>query len=316
MNEPWIIYGLVFAAAVLAVEALYWLVFRARDTQKSINRRLALGKQLPNQTQVLDVLRQERGFADFNNTTLGALNDLVVQTGLRVSRGSLILWTALAIFAISALSMPMLGLHPIAMVVGMAVGPILVLMFMRYTRAKRIARFAQQLPEAIEIIVRGLRVGHPFASAIELVAREMSDPIGSEFGITADEITFGQDTNKAINNLFRRVGQEDLLFVVIAVTIQVETGGNLADILARLARLMRERSNMRLKVRALSAEGRMSAYFLTAMPFILFAAVSLIAPNYFSEVRQSATLIPALVYGFASLFIGNVVIYRMVNFKA
>lgn len=316
MNEPWIIYGLVFAAAVLAVEALYWLVFRARDTQKSINRRLALGKQLPNQTQVLDVLRQERGFADFNNTTLGALNDLVVQTGLRVSRGSLILWTALAIFAISALSMPMLGLHPIAMVVGMAVGPILVLMFMRYTRAKRIARFAQQLPEAIEIIVRGLRVGHPFASAIELVAREMPDPIGSEFGITADEITFGQDTNKAINNLFRRVGQEDLLFVVIAVTIQVETGGNLADILARLARLMRERSNMRLKVRALSAEGRMSAYFLTAMPFILFAAVSLIAPNYFSEVRQSATLIPALVYGFASLFIGNVVIYRMVNFKA
>ena len=316
MNEPWIIYGLIFAAAVLAVEALYWLVFRARDTQKSINRRLALGKQLPNQTQVLDVLRQERGFADFNNTTLGSLNDLVVQTGLRVSRGSLILWTALAIFAISALSMPMLGLHPIAMVVGMAVGPILVLMFMRYTRAKRIARFAQQLPEAIEIIVRGLRVGHPFASAIELVAREMPDPIGSEFGITADEITFGQDTNKAINNLFRRVGQEDLLFVVIAVTIQVETGGNLADILARLARLMRERSNMRLKVRALSAEGRMSAYFLTAMPFILFAAVSLIAPNYFSEVRQSATLIPALVYGFASLFIGNVVIYRMVNFKA
>ena len=315
MNEPWVIYVLVFAAAVLAVEALYWLVYRARDTKKAINRRLALGKQLSSQSQVLDVLRQERGFADFNNAMLSGLNEIIVQTGLRMSKGTLLLWTALVGLVASALATPIFGLHAASIACGIVLGPIFVWLFVLRTRAKRIARFAGQLPEAIEIIVRGLRVGHPFSSAIELVARELPDPIGSEFGMTADEIAFGQETTKAIDSLYRRVGQDDLLFVAIAVSVQAQTGGNLAEILARLARLIRERSNLRLKVKALSAEGRMSGWFLTAMPFILFGVVSLLAPNYFSEVRQSAALVPAIVYGAASLLIGNYAIYRMVNFK-
>ena len=315
MNEPWIIYGLVFAAAVLAVEAFYWLVYRARDTKKAINRRLALGKKLSSQTEVLDTLRQERGLGDFNNATLGNLNELLVQTGLRVSRGALVLWTAVAGIAVSALSTLLLGFNAISIVSGILLGPLLVLVFLKFTRAKRIARFAEQLPQAVEIIVRGLRVGHPFSSAIDLVARELPDPIGSEFGITADEITFGQETVKAINNLYDRVGQEDLLFLVIAVSVQTQTGGNLADVLARLAKLMRERSNLRLKVKSLSAEGRMSGYFLSVLPFMLFGALTLIAPNYFDEVLKSSILVPTLIYVAVSLLIGNYVMYRMVNFK-
>ena len=315
MNEPWIIYGLVFAAAVLAVEAFYWLVYRARDTKKAINRRLALGKKLSSQTEVLDTLRQERGLGDFNNATLGNLNELLVQTGLRVSRGALVLWTAVAGIAVSALSTLLLRFNAISIVSGILLGPLLVLVFLKFTRAKRIARFAEQLPQAVEIIVRGLRVGHPFSSAIDLVARELPDPIGSEFGITADEITFGQETVKAINNLYDRVGQEDLLFLVIAVSVQTQTGGNLADVLARLAKLMRERSNLRLKVKSLSAEGRMSGYFLSVLPFMLFGALTLIAPNYFDEVLKSSILVPTLIYVAVSLLIGNYVMYRMVNFK-
>jgi tight adherence protein B len=199
--------------------------------------------------------------------------------------------------------------------IGLIGAPALVGLYLSITRRRRIERFAQQLPDSLDIIVRGLRVGHPFSSAIELVAREMRDPIGSELGITADEMTFGQDVVTAVSNLYRRVGQEDLVFLAIAVSVQSQTGGNLADVLARLATLMRERVTMRLKIKALSAEGRLSGWFLSAMPFILFGAIQLVATDYFGGLKGSPFLVPALVYGLTSLILANIAIYRMVNFK-
>jgi tight adherence protein B len=264
---------------------------------------------------LFDALRRERGFADFKSPGLAHLNDLLVQTGLRLSREVLLLWVVMVGVAILALTVPVLGLHAISLVPAIVLSPLLVLVILRVARAKRIARFAEQLPDAIDIIVRGLRVGHPFSTAIDLVARELPDPIGSEFGMTSDEITFGKDAATAIDNLYRRVGQEDLLFLVVSIKIQSQTGGNLAEILGRLSRLIRMRIKLGLKVRALSAEGRMSGYFLTAMPFILFGIVTLMSPNYFEEVKNSIWLVPALLYGGLSILIGNIVIYRMVHFK-
>jgi tight adherence protein B len=315
MNQLWIIYGLVFAAALLAIESLYWLVFELRGTKKAINRRLALGEKSKHKEQVLDILRNERGVADFNSAAFPGLNDFVVQTGLRISRTALGLWTLLAAVIIATPLWSFLPRPLIAGAIGLLIAPTLVGLYMAIVRRKRIDRFGVQMPDALDIIVRGLRVGHPFTTAIELVAREMPDPIGSEMGMTADEMTFGQDIVTAVTNLHRRVGQDDLLFLAIAVSVQSQTGGNLADVLARLASLMRERITMSLKIKALSAEGRMSAWFLTAMPFILFGAVQLVSKNYFTEVKESAALIPALIYGIGSLIISNVVIYRMVHFK-
>jgi tight adherence protein B len=111
------------------------------------------------------------------------------------------------------------------------------------------------------------------------------------------------------------VGQEDLMFLVISINIQSQTGGNLAEILARLSRLIRERTKLKLKVKALSAEGRMSAYFLSAMPFVLVAMISLLSPGYFDEVKNSPWFVPSLFYAGVSLLVGNIVIYRMVHFK-
>ncbi len=143
----------------------------------------------------------------------------------------------------------------------------------------------------------------------------MRDPIAAELAITAEEITFGQDVTTAVVNLHRRVGQDDLLFLVTAVNVQSQTGGNLAEVLARLATLMRQRSTLQLKVKALSAEGRLSAWFLTAMPFILYGAIRLLSRDYFGELAGSPVLVPALVYGGISLVVSNITIYRMVNFK-
>jgi tight adherence protein B len=315
MNQLWVIYGLVFFAAILAIESLYWLIYELRGNKKTINRRLSLGERSAAQAQVLDILRRERGFADFNSPALTRLNDFFVQTGLRVSKTALTLWTLMVAAVILVPLWTLLLPQWLAAGIGLIVAPALVSLYLSITRRRRIERFAQQLPDSLDIIVRGLRVGHPFSSAIELVAREMRDPIGSELGITADEMTFGQDVVTAVSNLYRRVGQEDLVFLAIAVSVQSQTGGNLADVLARLATLMRERVTMRLKIKALSAEGRLSGWFLSAMPFILFGAIQLIAKDYFGGLKGSPFLVPALVYGLTSLILANIAIYRMVHFK-
>ena len=315
MNELWIIYSLVFVAGILGVEGLYWLVYEARGAKKAINRRLALSETSTDKAELLDVLRNERGFTDFDSPALTKVNDFFVQTGLRVSRTALALSTLIAA-AVIGFVLWELSLRPwMAAAGGLILAPCVVGLYLAAARRKRISRFAEQFPDALDIIVRGLRVGHPFSSAIQLVAREMRDPIGTELGITADEMTFGQDIITAVTNLHRRVGQDDLLFLAIAVSVQTQTGGNLADVLARLASLMRERITMVLKIQALSAEGRLSGWFLSAMPFVLFGVIQLLHKDYFTTLWESPALGLAMFYGFASLILSNIAIYRMVHFK-
>jgi tight adherence protein B len=188
-------------------------------------------------------------------------------------------------------------------------------LFLQRARRRRIAAFAAQLPDALDVIVRGLRAGHPFRVALGIVAREMPDPVGSEFGIVADEIMFGLAQSAAIDNLLPRVGLADLSFFSTAVNIQNQTGGNLAEILTRLSRMLRSRSKLRLKIRALSAEGRLSAIALSVMPFILFLVITLLAPDYFTSVQDHWLFTPAILIGAFLLIIGNFALYKMVNFK-
>ena len=190
-----------------------------------------------------------------------------------------------------------------AAALGLIVGSLSVVAYLAIVRRRRIDSFTAQLPDALNIIVRSLRIGHPFVSAIGLAAREMRDPIAAELAMTAEEIAFGQDVTTAVVNLHGRVGQDDLLFLVTAVSVQSQTGGNLAEVLARLATLMRQRSTLQLKVKALSAEGRLSAWFLSAMPFILYGAIRLLSQDYFAELTGSPALVPALVYGGVSLVV-------------
>jgi tight adherence protein B len=201
------------------------------------------------------------------------------------------------------------------MAASLTVATLIVYFFLSMARRRRMARLAEQLSDALDIIVRGVRVGHPFPMALNLVAREMTDPIGTEFGMTGDEISFGLDVRTALGNLYRRAGQEDLLFFVIAINIQTQTGGNLGEVLQRLSRMIRARAKLRLKVRALSAEGRFSAYALTLIPFVLFGIISLISPEYFGAVRHHPLIMPAATLGFFMLLIANIILYRMVNAK-
>src|SRR6202008_4708163 len=150
-------------------------------------------------------------------------------------------------------------------------------------RSRRQGKFGQQFPDAIDIIVRSLRAGHPVPIAISMVARELPDPIGSEFGIASDEITYGADLETAMRNLYFRVGQADLPLFVTAVAIQGSTGGNLSEILENLSAVIRLRFKMRRKIRALAAEGRASALILSSLPIGMFFIVNIVSPSFYGR---------------------------------
>jgi tight adherence protein B len=315
VNETVTIPILVFIATLLAIAALYQLVFQSGKIQKAINRRLAASRAAFDDGNALEALREQRGLVDAEHPLLGGLNDLMLQTGLKMSRKMMIAAVA-GLSVILYLAMGLAFGHGLVTLLGAAVlALLLAYAFLRAKRARRIARFSEQLPDAIDLIVRGVRVGYPLPVALGLVAREMPDPIGTEFGLTSEEITFGQDVKTAVDHLYRRVGQDDLLFLVVAINVQTQTGGNLAEILTRLSRLVRNRTKVALKIKAMTAEGRVSAKFLSAMPFVLVGVVSLVSPAYFGEISHHPIVVPALIYAAVSLLIGNIIMFRMVNFK-
>lgn len=164
------------------------------------------------------------------------------------------------------------------------------------------------------MIVRSLRAGHPASVAIGLVGREMPDPLGTEFGIVADEITFGLSIEQAVRKLTERVGFEGLNLLSISLSIQSKTGGNLTEILANLSSVLRERQKLRLKIRALSSEGRVSAWIISLFPVAMFLILQLIAPAYYGNVWGDPSILPVfLIFGVWAL-LGDFIMYRMVTF--
>jgi tight adherence protein B len=186
---------------------------------------------------------------------------------------------------------------------------------LRLMRSLRQKKFGAQFPDAIDIIVRSLRAGHPVPIAITMVARELRDPIGSEFGIVADEITYGADLETAMRNLYFRIGQDDLPLFVTAVAIQSSTGGNLGEILENLSGVIRQRFKMRRKIRALASEGRASAMILSSLPIGMFIIINFVSPNFYSSVWDESITKIALAIAGTWMGIGNFIMYKMVNFK-
>ena len=315
-GDLWLIYALIFGAVLLAVQGLYTLLFKARQEKSAINRRLLLTAQLNSPSEVLEVLRRERGVEFLTQHPIfQAFNNLVIQSGKRMSSVSLIMIGLFLIIVFFALLRFGLGSTAPAFALAFPLAAGSLFFYLKRARARRIAAFSEQFPDALDVIVRGLRAGHPFRVSLGLAARETADPVGSEFGIVADEIMFGLDQSVAVENLCKRVGQPDLNFFATAVTIQHQTGGNLAEILSRLSRLLRSRTKLRLKIRSLSSEGRLSGVALSLAPFVLFGIITLISPDYFGSVRNHPIIPFAAGAALTLLAIGNIVMYRMVNFR-
>ena len=151
--------------------------------------------------------------------------------------------------------------------------------------------------------------------AVSMVAREIRDPVGSEFGMAADEITYGADLETTMRNLSFRVAQEDLPLFVTAVAIQGSTGGNLSEILENLSATIRQRFKMRRKIKALAAEGKFSAFFLSGLPVAIFFLLGLVAPDFYGSIWDHQVTKVGLGLACLWMGIGDLVMYRMVNFR-
>ncbi len=171
--------------------------------------------------------------------------------------------------------------------------------------AKRLAKFEEQLPEALDVITRALRAGYPFNETLHLVATEMDEPIAKEFRIAFDEINFGVDTRWALHSMVDRVPSMSLMAIVTTVLVQRETGGNLAETFENISKLIRGRFRFQRRVLTLTAEARMSAWILAMVPFVLFAGISVINPDYVANLTQDPMGQKIILWGIVLQIVGN-----------
>lgn len=182
-----------------------------------------------------------------------------------------------------------------------------------WKRSRRLHQMGAQLPDALDLISQALRAGHAFSAALAMVGNELQEPIAGEFKTTFDEINFGISTKNAMYNLATRVPVTDLRYFVVAVVIQLETGGNMAELLKMLAHLIRERFKLFGKIRVLAAEGKLSAYILTALPFFLAGVMQLVNPGYMSVLLTDPVGIRLVISSFAMMVLGGFVMWRIID---
>jgi len=304
-------------SVVLFAEAVYLLGFSTASYRSRVNRRLKLSKNQPDREAILIQLRRERGLTNEGLLRFGVqwFNRLMLESGM--TRGAL----TLALVALVAGGGAFIGVMKFreqmmeASAAGLVAALLLPFCVLLFMRKRRHGKFAAQFPDAMDIIVRSLRAGHPVPVAVALVAQEMPDPIGTEFGIAADEVTYGADVETAMRNLYFRVGQEDLPLFVTAVSIQGSTGGNLSEILENLSRVIRERFKMRRKIKALAAEGKFSALFLSGLPVAIFFLLNIVAPDFYAIIWNQSLTKMGLTIAATWMILGNIVMYKMCNFR-
>ena len=317
LDSTYLVYLFAAASAVLFVEAVYLLCFSTASYRSRINRRLRLLKEEPDRESVLVQLRRERGLTagGLYGLPILPLNRLILQSGLTIGLGRLAAIVGVAaLLAFGAVTLLRDDIFQAAAAALVAAG-VLPYGGLHFLRRRRHRKFGEQFPDAIDIIVRSLRAGHPIPVAVAMVARELKDPVGTEFGMAADEITYGADLETAMRNLSFRVGQDDLPLFVTAVAIQGSTGGNLSEILENLSRVIRERFKMRRKIRALAAEGKFSALFLSGLPVAIFILLNVVAPDFYAIVWNQSLTKMGLGLAATWMVLGNMVMYKMCNFR-
>lgn len=316
ISPLYVVYAAAALTGIMIAEAIYMVYAGRADRRQTINRRMKLQEKKLSQEQVLIQLRKERGLeGGWSLFSLDRFRALRTQSGIVTPLPKFLLTTSGVAAALVLLGVwyglplryALLALPPLCFAL-----PVMTLKFLLKRRHKL---FGIQLPEALDLITRSLKAGHPVPVAISMVAREMPDPIGTEFGVVADEVTYGSDLVTALHTMFERVGHEDLPLFITAVSIQSASGGNLREILEGLSAVIRERGKLRRKIRAVSTEGRMSAYILTAVPVCLGVAMNVLMPHMYGGVMDEPLTWYLLGATLFWLLLGNAALFKMSNFK-
>ncbi len=314
-----LIYILIFVAVVVLVEGLYLTVFgKSISLNSRMSRRLALLEKNHNREEVLEQLRKEMS-QHLNSKGIplySILADRAQKANIAFTPRQLIMVMVLVgILAYLGLTIGTAAGTPVRILVAVGMGVGGVYVWVNRKAKKRIALLEEQLPDAVELMVRSLRVGHPFSNAIGIVAKEVPDPLGTEFGLIADEAAYGRDVAESLKAFAERMDNQDLRFLAVAVTIQQQSGGNLAEILDGLAKVIRARFKLFRRVKAITAEAKWSGMFLSGFPIGALLMIQMLKPDYYDGVKDSPYFIPmALVVG-AFLVINVIFMKIMVNIK-
>lgn len=332
MNDAWVkalILGCTFGAVLLAVEVLVSWFGTNRSTGKAINLRLRMIAEGRDREQTMSLLRRREsalpsGLPPFLQRLGIRFERMLIGAQVTIPTGRLMAIILLAPVALffSILLIMILVSMPVAfgqlLMVGtfsLAAGFFLPLLFLQFRANRTRRKMENQFPVALDVFVRGLRAGHPIAAALDLLTVEMPDPIGSQFGVVIDEVTYGAELRDALQAMAERWDLDDMRMFVVSLSVQSETGGNLAEILDNLSKVIRERHAMMLKVRALSSEGRLTAVMLTVLPLFAFTVLFLVSPSFYLDVADDPYFIPGFGILILMYLIGFISIRRLVDLK-
>ncbi len=316
--EP-IIYILIFVGVLVIVEGVYLTAFgRSISLNSKVNRRLEMLQKGSNREEVLEKLRKEMN-QHMNARSIPIytmLADKAQKAAIAFSPIQLImLMVAVSVIAFLGLTIGTETSFAVRGVVSGLMGVGGVYFWVNSKAKKRLGMIEEQLPDAVELMVRSLKVGHPFSSAIQIVAKEVPDPLATEFGIIADESAYGRDVGEALKQMAERLDMQDLRFLAVAVSIQQQSGGNLAEILEGLARVIRSRFRLFRRVKAITAEAQWSGKFLSAFPVLALIGVNVLDPHYYDEVLDHPWFIPACIIVGVLLTLNLIVMRYLTNIK-
>ena len=313
--EP-IIYGLIFLGVLVLVEGVYLVAFgKSISLNSRVNRRLEMLNKSTSREEVLAKLRKEmdQHLESRGVPLYSLLADRARKAAIAFTPNQLqMMMAAVSVFAFFGLTMATETSLPVRLVMGLGIGVGGVFMWVNHEAKKRLALIEEQLPDAVELMVRSLRVGYPFSSAIAIVSKEIKDPLATEFGVIADEATYGRDIGESLKHMAERLDMQDLRFLAVAVTIQQQSGGNLAEILDGLAKVIRARFRLFRRVKAITAEAQWSGKFLSGFPVAVLLAIQIFDPHYYDEVLDHPWFIPACfivaIFLAANLFVMRILV--------
>lgn len=323
MNNPMAIFVLmVFAAVFLLAIGLTMPVFgENRQVGKRMQRRLAqigAGAKVPD---ALLLLRKQRtrelgGIeATVENLPLFAgIKVMIEQSGREISVFQLLLLSLVCAAAAAIASALMIPLVLVA-AGAFAMAAALPVLRIRHLRQQRLDKFEEQLPEAIDMMRRALQAGYPFSEALKLAGEELADPLRKEFALTFSDLNYGGDLKWSLLGLLERVPSVNVMALVSAILIQRETGGNLAEIMGKLSSVIRGRFRFHRKVRTLSAEGRLSVWILTLVPFALCAVLYLTSPKYMKVLIETDTGLNLIGFGCIGMVAGIIWMRKIIRIE-
>ncbi len=325
---PEILWIVLFVGILLLLEIGYYMGRTIWNPEKrEIKKRLRILAASRMEDPEVDIVRKKslsgiswlRGM--LNNFPLtDKILLLIDRSGLKLNVATFILislaMAAAGLLIGSFLDLGSLIFYQFLVQIGLAILlGILPLLFVLTAKAKRMQKFNEQLPEALDLIARSLRAGHAFSAGLKTIADEMRDPIGTEFYRTLNEINFGVSIPDALKNLANRIDCPDLKIFTISVIIQRETGGNLAEILENNGKVIRERFKFQGKVKVLAAPGKLSAIVIVILPFVLAFLLSILNRNYLNYLILDPVGQMAIIFGLIWMGIGIITLRKMVIIK-